>query len=403
MDDLERDRLELERRKHVDDVNLAQARLELERRQAGRYSGGAVTIIGAVIAVVSAVLTTTIGGYFGLRSSADNNVTQMRIKEKEVDGQLKIKTQEVEGQIAVQNLIATAERDRLEIEQKFEIIVQATKGLSPEVASENLLFFVDAGILPDPEGKIRGLAEQGRAPDLPDPVATAAVNPLLSRVAELEPAAAAAPAERAFRIENGILLGGGDRTVDHLPTPNFSASNTPKYALINFTASVGDGARRWLTNPRAKASAHLFIARSGAVTQLLPFDYAGWHAGRSQWGSLSGLNRYSIGILLENAGKLEGGAGQWQTWTGQTVPDAEVVVATHSNETDAAGCHVYTDAQILALTDILKAFAEANPAFVDILGHDDVSPGRKLDPGPAFPMDVVRQAVFGRTQALPPP
>jgi hypothetical protein len=166
---LDERRLKLQEKREAIEAEIARARLELDRSQAGRFSTGAVTLIGALIAVVSAVTTTTISGYFDLETGAQDTAAQIELNSQEVLGQLDIKRTEVDGQIRVQELIAEAERDRLDIQQKFEIIVQATKGLPTSTASENLRFFVEAGILDDPAGRIRSLAEAGRAPDLPLP------------------------------------------------------------------------------------------------------------------------------------------------------------------------------------------------------------------------------------------
>ena len=72
------------------EAEVARARMTLEERQVGRYSTGAVTIIGAVIAVGSAVATTTIGGLFGLQNNASNNAAQQQLAREEVQGQLYI-------------------------------------------------------------------------------------------------------------------------------------------------------------------------------------------------------------------------------------------------------------------------------------------------------------------------
>ena len=99
--------------------------------------------------MVSSILTASIGGIFGNLTTDSEGDTLVEVKRTDVEGELKVKTTEVEGALKVQRLSAEAERDRLEIQQKFEIVVQATKGLPPDVAANNLLFFVKAGILPD--------------------------------------------------------------------------------------------------------------------------------------------------------------------------------------------------------------------------------------------------------------
>lgn len=100
-----------------------------------------------------------------------------------------------------------------------------------------------------------------------------------------------------------------------------------------------------------KVSAHLFIARTGAVTQFVPFDQRAWHAGASSFGGRQRCNDFSIGIELE-------------------------------------GCdsQPFQAAQYRALISITKALLQAYPHLLPahIVGHSDIAPGRKTDPGPHF-------------------
>jgi N-acetylmuramoyl-L-alanine amidase len=66
----------------------------------------------------------------------------------------------------------------------------------------------------------------------------------------------------------------------------------------------------------------------------------------------------------------------------------------HKNEKQEAAWHTYTQQQIDALTTICKALQKAYD-IKDVLGHDDIAPKRKTDPGPAFPMQKLRADVFG--------
>src|SRR5690606_689482 len=68
----------------------------------------------------------------------------------------------------------------------------------------------------------------------------------------------------------------------------------------------------------------------------------------------------------------------------------------HRNEQAEAYWHAYTHTQVEVVLDIAKVLVRAYQ-LEDILGHDDIAPGRKSDPGPAFPMANVRAAVFGRS------
>lgn len=182
-------------------------------------------------------------------------------------------------------------------------------------------------------------------------------------------------------------------------TPNRGGALAPTYIVIHYTAGSSAGSSiSWLTNPAAKASAHLVIGRDGQVTQLAGFDTVTWHAGESRWYGLAGLNRHAIGIELDNRGRLQGAAGDWWfvTETSRTrVPDAEVVALAHPFDGKTTGWHQYTQPQLDTLEAVCRALVGAYP-IIDILGHDEISPGRKWDPGPAFPMHSFRSRVLGR-------
>jgi N-acetylmuramoyl-L-alanine amidase len=156
-----------------------------------------------------------------------------------------------------------------------------------------------------------------------------------------------------------------------------------------------------MNNPVAKASAHVVIARDGKVTQLVSFDRVAWHAGVSRWEGLKGLNQHSLGIELDNAGRLTQQGGKWRAWFGQTYPDDEVMIATHKHEATPSGWHLYPPEQIESALEVAAALIEKYE-LEDVLGHEDISPGRKFDPGPAFPMGSFRARLFGRAEDLPP-
>lgn len=185
--------------------------------------------------------------------------------------------------------------------------------------------------------------------------------------------------------------------VELVESPNRGGRLTAEYLVMHYTA--GRSAResiKWLCDPRAKASAHVVIARDGKVTQLVPFDTVAWHAGRSAWEGRTGLNRWSIGIELDNGGRLVRRNGAWWHWTGdRKYPDREVLEATHRHESHVSGWHVYTIEQIEAALELSSALV-AEYGLRDVLGHDDISPGRKSDPGPAFPMESFRARLLGR-------
>ena len=100
-----------------------------------------------------------------------------------------------------------------------------------------------------------------------------------------------------------------------IPSPNITDGLQPEFLVIHYTAMRdAQAAINWLTNSESKVSAHLVIGRDGSVTQLVPFDKIAWHSGASQWQGYTKLNRYSIGIELDNAGYLTRHQNRWLSW-----------------------------------------------------------------------------------------
>jgi N-acetylmuramoyl-L-alanine amidase len=181
-------------------------------------------------------------------------------------------------------------------------------------------------------------------------------------------------------------------------TPNKGGLLEPRYLVFHYTS--GRSAQEsidWLCNPNAKASAHLVVARDGSITQLVPFNVVAWHAGVSQWEGLTGLNQYSIGIEMDNAGRLTKAGNTYRAWFQNEYQSEEVIQATHKFEQAPAYWHVYTEAQIKAALD-LALILVATYGLRDILGHEDIAPGRKSDPGPAFPLADIRSRIMGRAE-----
>lgn len=186
------------------------------------------------------------------------------------------------------------------------------------------------------------------------------------------------------------------------PSPNQGGALEPRYLVVHYTAArSAAGSIRWLTRSDARASAHLVIGRDGSITQLVPFDRVAWHAGPSRWDGLEGLNRYAIGIELDNAGRLELKGEKWCAWYGTPYSDDEIMMAPHSSDGRACGWHLYTPEQLEAALEASEALIKAYE-LLDVVGHEDISPGRKFDPGPAFPMMSFRAHLLGRDQDRPP-
>lgn len=178
-------------------------------------------------------------------------------------------------------------------------------------------------------------------------------------------------------------------------SPNVGGKLEAKYLVIHFTAgSSAQESIDWLCNSRAKASAHVVIGRDGKITQLVPFNKVAWHAGASRWEGIDGLNGHSIGIELDNAGRMVRKGGKWQAWFGGSFKDSDVMEAVHKNESSPCGWHIYTAEQLEAAAE-LAALLVDQYGLKSVIGHDDISPGRKFDPGPAFPMGNFRSRAMG--------
>lgn len=200
-----------------------------------------------------------------------------------------------------------------------------------------------------------------------------------------------------MKIANHLLVGAPGENVTFVKSPNYSSGVSPIYLIIHYTAGTTLAAAvSWFQNPQAQASSHLVIDRDGSIVQMVAFNRRAWHAGKSKWGNLDGMNHYSIGIELVNAGKLrKNSSGQWVNWSNKVIPASDVTVEKHKDETSDAGWHEYPEAQLEAATKV-GALLHKTYNFTDILGHDDVSPGRKVDPGPLFPINSFRSIVLGR-------
>jgi len=109
-----------------------------------------------------------------------------------------------------------------------------------------------------------------------------------------------------------------------------------------------------------RVSAHFLVRRSGEVVQFVPCTRRAWHAGVSSWRGKARCNDFSVGIELEGSDEIP-----------------------------------YADPQYAALAVLAAALSRAYPV-ADVVGHADIAPGRKTDPGPAFDWPRFR-ALAGRT------
>ena len=138
------------------------------------------------------------------------------------------------------------------------------------------------------------------------------------------------------------------------PSPNFGERRggvMPSIIVIHYTAMASCAeARARLCDPQTEVSAHWLVSEDGAVEALVDEAARAWHAGAGHWAGLSDINSHSIGIELANRGD-----------------------------------HPFPEPQMAALESLLRGIMARwaiSPARV--IGHSDMAPARKVDPGPRF-------------------
>ena len=153
-------------------------------------------------------------------------------------------------------------------------------------------------------------------------------------------------------------------------SPNFDirkrTKNNIKYIIFHYTGMKNDKlAIEKLTNFNSKVSCHYYIDKVGNITKLVPDLYVAWHAGKSFWNKDKLLNNSSIGIEISNPG--------------------------HEH-----GYKAFTKKQINCLTKISKNLMKKYKIKKqNILGHSDISPLRKKDPGEKFPWKLISKRNIG--------
>lgn len=190
------------------------------------------------------------------------------------------------------------------------------------------------------------------------------------------------------------------------PSPNHGGPlNAPTLLVMHYTVSGGAGPKGvadYFLKSSAQASAHIVVGRHGAILQVVPFNVKAWHAGVSVWRGKTNCNGFSIGIEIDNWGRLHRTAdGQVRSATNAVVEPGRVVELTHKHETAPALWETYGETQLKALVEVTRLILSTYPSIKEIVGHDDIAPHRKSDPGPAFPMNRFIALVEGRGDAAP--
>jgi N-acetylmuramoyl-L-alanine amidase len=211
----------------------------------------------------------------------------------------------------------------------------------------------------------------------------------------------------AAALEGAVMHIGSDHRLApgwYRASPNIGGPlRDPTLLVMHYTASGGQdglGDVDWLCRPEARASAHVVVGRSGDVKQIVPFDVQAWHAGRSIWRGRSNCNDFSIGIEVDNWGKLaRNAAGEIVSSTGRSVDQHRALRLRHKHESAPQFWEVYDEVQLVAVAAVARLILDAYPSIREIVGHEDIAPGRKSDPGPAFPMQRFISLVEGRGDA----
>jgi N-acetylmuramoyl-L-alanine amidase len=143
-----------------------------------------------------------------------------------------------------------------------------------------------------------------------------------------------------------------------LPSPNWDERALPvTMVVIHYTEMEREAALKRLTDPEAQVSAHYFISEDGEVVRLVDEDKRAWHAGASYWRGHKDVNSASVGIELDHPGH-------------------------------ALGYRAFAEAQIEALVPLLNDIVRRHDIpRANVVGHSDVAPARKIDPGELFPWD----------------
>lgn len=141
------------------------------------------------------------------------------------------------------------------------------------------------------------------------------------------------------------------------PSPNFDDRSLPiTMIVLHYTGmQTGEAAIERLRDPAAKVSSHYVVAEDGTVLRLVDEERRAWHAGRSHWRGVKDINSASVGIEIVNPG---------HEWGYRPFPDEQV-------------------AAVIRLVHEIKDRYEITRG--NIVGHSDIAPARKQDPGELFP------------------
>jgi N-acetylmuramoyl-L-alanine amidase len=174
----------------------------------------------------------------------------------------------------------------------------------------------------------------------------------------------------------------------------------PEVLIMHDTAGrldKGNSARYLQSNP-SKASVHLVVERDGSIEQQVAFNMRANHAGKSRYNGQEWCNNFTIGVEIVNPGKMaRGKSGFARAWYGQELNIEEYGIQWLETKEHGEGYFMpYTEEQIAAAEKIAVALFAKYSSLIDIQTHWYISPGRKIDTNPLFPLEQIRSRVMGR-------
>lgn len=192
----------------------------------------------------------------------------------------------------------------------------------------------------------------------------------------------------AFSIKDDWLRIDG-LAAPRFDTPHVGGRMAPSLIVMHDTAGrlTRGSSVAWFMDAASKVSAHFVVERDGSVTQMAPCDRQCWHAGDSEWRGRRHVNGFAIGIEIVNPGRLVAkGSDRAVAWFGEVFDRASCGI--HHRATDQHGDGLwmaYTAEQIATIDQLIDALAAAYPSIREVVGHYQISPGRKVDPCPLLP------------------
>lgn len=190
-----------------------------------------------------------------------------------------------------------------------------------------------------------------------------------------------------MRIENGRVSG-----VRFVAANSSGGEMTPRYIICHDTAGQMKkfSSVDWFASKQCTTSAHFVVERDGTITQMVPLNRKAFHAGASKWKGQSGLNSSSIGIEIVNPGKMDENG---RAWFGPCCKPQEIEFKS-TPEHGNGWWLPYTESQVAAVKLLCTLIVEEYPDCNEILTHWQISPKRKIDTNPLFPLRELRKAVL---------